>query len=88
LGIPNSISFRPNGLENLAPQKNPRSKPLAKESFVASVVGFTYDAMMDAIFVTSTSKCANRASMALGLFGNDLMADLLLAAPFTFWPLP
>jgi hypothetical protein len=44
--------------------------------------------MLDAIFVTSASKHANHASMALGWFGIDLVADLLLVAPFAFWPLP
>jgi hypothetical protein len=51
-------------------------------------VGFTCDAMLDAILVTSASKCANHASMALGWFGANLVADPLLVAPFTFWPLP
>jgi hypothetical protein len=47
-------------------------------------VGFTYDAMLDAIFVTYASKYANCASMALGWFGTNLVAGLLLAAFFTF----
>jgi hypothetical protein len=47
-------------------------------------VGFTYDAMLDAIFITNTSKCANHASMALGWFGANLVANPLLIAPFTF----
>jgi hypothetical protein len=42
-------------------------------------MGFTYDTMLDAMFVTSASKCANHASMALGWFGVDLVVDLLLA---------
>jgi hypothetical protein len=41
--------------------------------------------MLDAILVTSASKRANCASMALGWFGVDLVANLLLVAPFTFW---
>jgi hypothetical protein len=47
-------------------------------------VGFTCDAMLDAIFITSAFKCANRVSMALGWFGIDLVVDPLLAAPFAF----
>jgi hypothetical protein len=43
--------------------------------------------MLDATFVTNASKCANCASMALGWFGVDLVADFLSATPFTFWPL-
>ncbi len=50
-------------------------------------MGFIYATMLDAIFVTSTSKHTNCASMALSWFGVDLMVDLLLAAPFAFWPL-
>jgi hypothetical protein len=46
------------------------------------VVGFTYVAMLDAILVTNASKCANCATMALGWFGNNLVAT-----PFAFWPL-
>jgi hypothetical protein len=40
--------------------------------------------MLDAIFVTNTSKHANYASMALGWFRVDLVDGLLLAAPFAF----
>jgi hypothetical protein len=40
--------------------------------------------MLDTILVTNTSKSANHASMALGWFGVDLVADPLLATPFTF----
>jgi hypothetical protein len=47
-------------------------------------VGFTYDAMLDAIFITISSKHANHASMALGWFGANLVVDLSLVAPFTF----
>jgi hypothetical protein len=47
-------------------------------------MGFTYATMFDAILVTSASKCANRASMALGWFGVDLVVSPLLVAPFAF----
>jgi hypothetical protein len=47
-------------------------------------MGFTCDAMLDAIFITSDSKHANHASMALGWFGANLVVGLLLATPFTF----
>jgi hypothetical protein len=50
-------------------------------------MGFTYASMLDAIFVTNTSKCANRASKALGWFGVDLVVNPLLATTFAFWPL-
>jgi hypothetical protein len=43
--------------------------------------------MLDVILVTNASKHANHASMALGWFGANLVANPLLAAPFTFWPL-
>jgi len=47
-------------------------------------MGFTCATMLDAIFVTNAPKCANRASMALGWFGVDLVVDPLLATPFAF----
>jgi hypothetical protein len=43
--------------------------------------------MLNAILITNASKHANRASMGLGWFGINLMANFLLAPPFTFWPL-
>jgi hypothetical protein len=51
-------------------------------------MGFTYDAMLNAIFIINTSICANHACMALGWFGANLVVDPLLVAPFAFWPLP
>jgi hypothetical protein len=47
-------------------------------------MGFTYATMLDAIFITNASKCANRASMALGQFGVALVVDPLLATTFAF----
>jgi len=44
-------------------------------------MGFTCITMLAAILVTS-------ASITLGWFIADLVANLLLTAPFTFWPLP
>jgi len=49
-------------------------------------MGFTYDAMLDAILITNTSKHANYASMALGWFKVDLVTNLLLVAPLSFGP--
>ncbi len=50
-------------------------------------MGFTCDTMLDAILITNASKHTNHASMALGWFGANLVADPLLVAPLTFWPL-
>jgi hypothetical protein len=47
-------------------------------------MGFTYDAILDAIFIISGSKHAKCASMAFSWFGANLVVDPLLATPFTF----
>jgi hypothetical protein len=59
-------------------------KPKTKKSPHIGVVRVTYATMMDAIFVSSASKHANRASMALGWFGVNLVAGPLLATPSAF----
>jgi hypothetical protein len=50
-------------------------------------MGFTYATMLDAILITSASKHANHACLALGWFGTNLVGDPLLATPFAFWSL-
>jgi hypothetical protein len=47
-------------------------------------MGFIYATMLDAILVTNAFKCANHASMELGWFEADLVANPLLATLFAF----
>lgn len=47
-------------------------------------MGFICVAMLDAILVTNAFKCANHASMELGWFEVDLVANPLLAILFAF----
>jgi len=42
--------------------------------------------MLDAILVTNDFDHANHASMVLGWFEANLVVNLLLATPFSFWP--